>query len=232
MKSTIDTNIKNLEAIIGYTFKNRRIISVAISHPGLKRGGKGSARDFERLEFLGDRVLGLSLCDFMYRNFESDSEGNLAVRIAALAGTEFLINLAKKTKIIDCFCIPKDFFVSSNKNSSSIADMVEAICGALFLDAGFDIAKKIIAELWKDDINDSAYRMKDSKTRLQEKVQAKNLQLPVYRLVKRVGAAHDPVFEIEVTACGKSALGYGNSKRSAEHDAAEKMLLLLNGGEK
>lgn len=232
MKSTIDTNIKNLESIIGYTFRNRGIISVAISHPGLKRGEKGGAREFERLEFLGDRVLGLSLCEFMYRHFKADSEGNLAVRIAALAGTEFLINLAKKTKIIDCFCIPKDFFISSNKNSSSIADMVEAICGALFLDAGFDVAKKVIANLWKDDINDSAYRIKDSKTRLQEKVQAGSLRLPVYRLVKRVGVDHDPVFEVEVTACGKSALGYGNSKRNAEHDAAEKMLLLLNDDEK
>lgn len=230
--NALNSNIKNLEKIIGYSFKSYYLISIAISHPGLKRGSKGSSKQFERLEFLGDRVLGLSLCDFLYRHFESENEGNLAVRIAALAGTDFLINLAKKTKIIDCFCIPKDFFVSNNKNSSSIADMIEAMCGALFLDAGFEVAKKIISNLWKDDLNDVAYRVKDSKTRLQEKVQAENLPLPVYRLVKRVGAAHDPVFEIEVTACGKSAIGYGNSKRIAEHDAAEKLLLLLDENEK
>lgn len=227
MKNTVSINIDKLENIIGYIFSNREMISVAISHPGVRRGKKDSTRKFERLEFLGDRVLGLSLCDFLYRNFKEESEGNLAIRMAMLAGTDFLINLAKKTKIIECFCIPKDFFISSNKNSSSIADMMEAVFGAIFLDSNFDVVKKIIANLWKEDFTNVMYSTKDVKTRLQEIVQARSGKLPVYRLVKMVGEAHDPIFEMEVSVWGKSCIGCGNSKRNAEHAAAEKMLALI-----
>ena len=220
-------NIDKLQQIIGYTFKKCDLISVALVHYGLKKNNKKAAYDFERLEFLGDRVLGLSLADFFYNNFPNDSEGDFALRMSTLCGTDFLIYLSKKMKILDCFSMPKDFFVSINKNSSSIADMMEAVFGAIFLDSDFETTQKIIIQLWKDDINKVSFKEKDSKTRLQEFAQAEFKTLPVYRLIKMSGKQHDPVFEVEVTAGNESAVGYGNSKKNAEHDAASKILLVL-----
>lgn len=219
-------NIVCVEQILGYNFKSAEHIEIATTHPGTHQ--IVSSRKFEKLEFLGDRVLGLSLSDFLYRRFPSESEGELAIRIATLAGTDFLIDLSKRTKLIDCFRIPKDFYVSSHKNSSSIADMVEAVFGAVFLDSDFETAQRTVLKLYKNDAEKLMYRQKDPKTKLQEVVQARSSELPVYRLVKTVGEVHNPVFEVEVSAWGKSAVGHGSSKRTAEHDAAEGLLKILD----
>ncbi|MDR1982566.1 MAG: ribonuclease III [Holosporaceae bacterium] len=221
--------VTKLQNIIEYKFRNKDLIEVALSHPGLKKGNKIFNKNFERLEFLGDRVLGLSLSSALYEKFPADSDGDLATRLAVLAGTDFLINVAKKTKILDCFSIPKDFFVSVNKNSSSIADMLEAVFGSIFLDANFDTARRIILKLWKDDIDNVAHKKKDSKSRLQEITQSASGELPTYRLIKITGEAHDPIFEIEVTARGMSMIGYGNSKKNAELDAADRLMKKLKG---
>lgn len=220
--------VSNLEKIIGYEFKSRENIEIALSHPGTKKCDRSFSKKFERLEFLGDRVLGLSLAYLIYSKYKEESEGELAIRMASLAGTEFLIETAKKTKMIECFSYPKDLFVSKNKNSSSIADMVEAVLGAVFLDAGFLEAKEIIERLWGDNLDKTIFKKKDPKTRLQEISQSQSEELPFYRLIKMSGEAHDPIFEVEVSACGYSASGFGNSKKSAEHDAAEKLIKKLN----
>lgn len=220
--------LSELEKIIGYEFKNKENISVAIVHPGANKFDRDFAKHFERLEFLGDRVLGLSLAYLIFSKFKKESEGDLAVRMSVLAGTDFLIDLAKKTRLIECFSYPKDLFVSKNKNSSSIADMMEAVLGAVFLDSGFPEAREVVTRLWGDDLDKVIYKKKDSKTRLQEIVQSRSEELPFYRLVKMSGEAHDPVFEIEVSACGEVASGFGNSKKNAEHDAAKKLIEKLS----
>ena len=219
--------LSELEDIIGYKFKSTEKISVAMVHPGAKKFDRNYSKDFEKLEFLGDKVLGLSLASLIFAKFQNDSEGDLSVRMSTLAGTDFLINLAKKTKLIGCFSYPKDLFVSQNKTSSSIADMVEAVLGSVFLDSNLETARDIVSRLWDADIDKVIYKKKDSKTRLQEMVQSKSGDLPVYRLVKMIGEAHDPVFEIEVSAHGVSATGFGNSKKNAEHDAADKLIAKL-----
>jgi ribonuclease-3 len=224
--SALGSGITKLQNIIGYKFYDVETVGIALSHPGL---GKSSGRDFERLEFLGDRVIGLSLSSLLYKLFPKDSEGDLAVRISVLAGTDFLINIAKKTKIADCFLFPKDFFLSDNKNSSAIADMTEAVFGAVFLDSNFETAMSIVTKLWKNDISDAIHKKKDSKSLLQEISQAGYSELPVYRLVRMSGEAHNPIFEIEVTACGTSAVGCGNSKKNAERDAADKLISKTGG---
>lgn len=221
-------NLSKVEAIIGYKFKDKNMVSIAIVHPGARKFDKNYSRSFEKLEFLGDKVLGLSLSSLIFAKFQEDSEGDLSVRISTLAGTDFLINLAKKTKLISCFSYPKDLFVSKNKTSSSIADMVEAVLGSVFLDSDFTTVRDIVARLWDSDIDKVVYKEKDPKTRLQEIVQCKSGNLPVYRLVKMSGEAHDPIFEMEVSAEGVSATGFGNSKKSAEHDAAEKLIAKLD----
>ena len=222
---TMPESVRNLQNIIKYEFKNVCFAITAISHPGLKKRRSGcNNSDFERLEFLGDRVLGLALADFLYEKFSQDSEGDLAIKIALLAGTNFLIKVAKRTGIIDNFSFPKNFFISTNKNSSSIADMFEAVLGAIFLDSDFETVKRVIVKLWENDIDTVALKWKDSKSQLQEVVQAKTQKHPVYRLIEMTGEAHDPVFKMEVKACGKSAIGYGISKKNAEHEAAAYLL--------
>ncbi len=223
-------NVEKVEKITGYQFKNRDNIEVAIVHPGTNKTEKDKllSKQFERLEFLGDRVLGLALSYLIFRKYEDESEGELAIRIASLAGTEFLIETAKRTKLIECFTYPKDLFVSKNKTSSSIADMVEAVIGSVFIDSTFKEAMHVVERLWGDDLNKVIYKKKDAKTRLQEISQSQSEELPFYRLIKMSGEAHDPVFEVEVSACGGSASGFGNSKKSAEHDAAEKLIQKLN----
>ena len=221
-------NLSRLENIIGYKFSNQENISVAIVHPGFKKFDRSFSKNFERLEFLGDRVLGLSLASLIYSRFLRETEGDLAVRMSVLAGTDFLIDLAKKTKLIECYSYPKDLFVSKNKNSSSIADMMEAVLGAVFLDSDFEEARKVVVKLWNSDIDKIIYKKKDAKTRLQEIVQSRTDQLPNYRLIKMTGEDHDPIFEMEVSACGFSASGFGNSKKNAEHDAAEKLIEKLS----
>jgi ribonuclease-3 len=222
--SSLGDSVTKLQDIIGYKFNATKAVSVALFHHGLKKNAKDSAENFERLEFLGDRVLGLSLANLLYKKFPDDSEGDLAMRISVLAGTDFLINLAKKTKIVDCFSFPKDFFVSADKNSSAIADMTEAVFGAVFLDSNFETTADVITRLWKDDVGNIIYKKKDSKSLLQEISQAKCSKLPTYRLMKMIGQAHNPIFEIEVTACGISSIGCGNSKKNAEHAAADKLI--------
>lgn len=225
MSGKTTEDIQEIEKIIGYTFNNKKLLESAVVHPGLEKNL--SSKDFEKLEFLGDRVLGLSLSDLLYHRFPEETEGELAVRIATLAGTDFLIELAKKTKIINYFKIPKDFYISSHKNSSAIADMMEATFGAVFLDADFKSAQNIVLNIYKNDIEKVIYKEKDAKTQLQEIAQAKTKTLPLYRLIKMVGEIHNPVFEMEVNACGKTAIGHGNSKKNAEHDAAEQLLKIL-----
>jgi ribonuclease-3 len=105
--------------------------------------------------------------------------------------------------------------------------MLEAVLGAVFLDSDFETTQKVIFELWKEDIDNVIYKKKDSKSQLQEITQAKYCKLPIYRLIKMTGEAHDPIFEIEVVACGTSAFGCGSSKKNAEHDAASKLIKKL-----
>lgn len=220
-------NLNKLEEIIEYEFDDDSLVLVALSHPGVQKREKECSKHFEKLEFLGDRVLGLSLASLLYETFPKESEGDLAVRMSTLAGTDFLISLAKNKKIIDCFNMPIDFFISTSKTSSSIADMMEAVFGAIFLDSDFKSVKKVIQKLFVDDIDKIIYKRKDSKTRLQELTQSKGIELPVYRLLQMRGASHNPIFEIEVIVCEITEIGTGNSKKTAEHDAATKILNVL-----
>ncbi len=217
-------NISILEGIIDYRFHNSANVAIAVNHPGSQKCNHLYVTKFERLEFLGDRVVGLSLAKLMYEKSPREKEGELAVRMSVLAGTDFLIDLAKRTKMINCFSISKDIFVTKNKTSSSIADMVEAVIGSVFLDSNFEEACRVVNRLWGDDITKVIHKEKDAKTKLQEIAQSRTNELPNYRLVKMTGEAHDPIFEIEVSACGLQEIGFGRSKKSAEHDAAEKLV--------
>jgi ribonuclease-3 len=220
-------SVAKLQEIIGYEFKNADMLLNALCHPGSHKSNKKLAHIFERLEFLGDRVLGLALSDFLYKKFPLDTNADLAVRISSLAGTNFLIEIVQKTQLLECLSLPKDFFVSGKKVPSAIADMLEAIVGAVFLDSNFETAQKVIVSLWGKNLTSIFHKEKDSKTQLQEMLQSRSEELPVYKLLEIAGEPHDPLFKVEITTSNISAIGKGHSKKNAEHDAAGKVIKKL-----
>lgn len=216
MENTV--NIGALEEILGYKFKSHYNMLQATLHPAWLTK-KSDVNNFERLEFLGDKVLGLSISNYLYKKFPKDSDGGLSVRLSAIVSTESLINLAQKSGIIKYLKIPS-YFVSDHKVSSAIADMVEAIFAAIFLDSDFETSQKVITRLFCNLNLIHEISEKDAKSKLQELMQSRGLSLPVYNVLSQEGDAHIPIFRVRVCAEGFFAVGGGNSKKEAEHDAA------------
>ena len=209
---------------LNYTFKNKELLNLALTQSGID-----SKHNNERLEFIGDRVLGLSVAILLYEMYPDDNEGGLARRHATLVSTETLAVVAKQIGL------EKDIrhgHITSGKINHVLANSMEAILGAIFLDSGFETARKIITEIWTDLAAAEIEAPKDAKTALQEFVQkAANGELPVYTYQEPVGSSHNPEFTAIVTAMGQSATGTGSSKKAASFDAAEKLLktLAFNG---
>lgn len=207
----------DLEKRIGYIFKNKNLLKSAITHPSSdKIKNKGI---FERLEFLGDRVLGVIVANLVFEKFPKESEGDLAKRFTALVCKETCELIAKKIELeID----------SKNKNSktSITADGVEALIAAIFLDGGYKMVDKFIRKFWPVDF----YKKPpvDPKSELQEIIQSFKKSPPIYKIVKQSGTDHEPEFEVAVIIEEKIiATGFGSNKKEAEHDAAKKALKIV-----
>jgi ribonuclease-3 len=202
---------------IQYEFKNKELLKLALTQSGID-----SEHNNERLEFIGDRVLGLSVADMLYKMYPNEDEGNLARRHAFLVSTETLAGIAKELNL------EKDLrhgHMTGGKINHVLANGMEAIFGAIFLDSGFDVARKIIVQLLNDIATSEIVAPKDAKTTLQELVQkTKPGTLPIYKYMEPTGASHNPVFTVTVTALGKSANGTGPSKKVASLIAAENLL--------
>ena len=205
---------------LNYEFKNSELLKLALTQSGID-----SKHNNERLEFIGDRVLGLSVAALLYEMYPDEAEGNLARRHAFLVSTETLANVAKKIEIENDL---HHGHMTSGKIDHILANAMEAILGAIFLDSGFETARQIIIDLWHDMAAAEINAPKDAKTALQELVQKSgNGILPVYEYAEPTGASHNPEFTVTVSALGKSAVGVGSSKKLASLDAAEKLLKIL-----
>ena len=179
----------------------------------------------ERLEFIGDRVLGLSVADLLYAMYPNETEGELARRHAMLVSTETLAKVAKDVGIDKQI---KHGHMTAGRIQHILADAMEATLGAIYLDGGFDAARNVIVPIWRDLAAADVVAPKDPKTRLQELVQQLDSgNLPVYEYLEPAGASHSPVFTVRVTAMQRSATGNGTSKKAASIDAAEKLLKIL-----
>ena len=185
---------------------------------------------FERLEFLGDRVLGLIVADMLLEAFPDEEEGPLAKRFAALVSRRTLADVAARLDIGALVHLSKGEADSGGRdNPSLLADALEALMGALYLDAGLALADRFIRRHWSDRMMATDSPPEDSKTRLQEWAQAAGHALPAYTTTGEEGPAHDPVFEVEVRVAGHPpARGRGGSKRVAEQAAAGAMLLAVS----
>ena len=205
---------------LNYEFKNQKLLELALTQSGVN-----SKSNNERLEFIGDRVLGLSVAELLYKMYPDDNEGGLARRHATLVSTETLAHVARKLELEKSV---HHGHMTGGKINHILANAMEAILGAIFLESGFNVARDVILELWTDLAAAEIIAPKDSKTALQEFVQKEQSgALPVYTYHEPTGASHNPVFSVTVTAMGKSANGTGSSKKQASLDAAEKLLKIL-----
>jgi ribonuclease-3 len=221
-----DVDLQALAARIDHAFAHRELAVEALTHRGaLERRPDLKARfpyGNERLEFLGDRVLSLAMSQQLLRRFPDEGEGQIARRYAVLVSARVLAGIAGDIDLAAFLVGPKS---GQAPTMAILADAMEALLGAVFLDAGFDAASRVVERLWGARLDSNELAEQPAKSRLQEWAQGGGLALPSYRLVARSGTEHEPVFTVEVTVERQApALGRGPTKREAESAAARALL--------
>ena len=213
-----------VEEVIGYKFQDRHLLERALTH-----SSTGDEYNYQRLEFLGDRVVGLVIADALFKKFRSENEGGLAKRHTALVQGSTLAVLGQVhgfNEFILFSDAEKDAGGSQNENI--IGDVVESLLGAIYIDGGYGAAQEVILRLWGDNIETLEKAPQDPKTELQEWVQARQLPLPNYKIILKDGPDHSPIFTIQLTVLGYDPItDQGASRRQTEKTAARKMLKIL-----
>ncbi|HEX3347861.1 MAG TPA: ribonuclease III [Acetobacteraceae bacterium] len=228
---TEPARLAGAETILGHDFHRPEVLREALthrsaSHGGGKRGGRATMSN-ERLEFVGDRVLGLLMAEWLAERFPREQEGDLGRRLAHLVSQPVLAGIAEELGLPAVLAVaPGESRVGVRKRATVLADAIEATLGALFLDGGLDVARAFVRRVWEPTMTAQAEPPKDAKTTLQEWAQARGLDLPKYTLVSRAGPPHAPSFVIGVTVAGETAIGEASTKRAGEQLAAEALLLL------
>lgn len=215
-----------LEARLGYRFGDHTNLERALTHSSM-RGEDGNAGHYEKLEFLGDRVLGMCVAERLYFEFPSADEGELSVRLNALVNGKTLAQIADELAIHEFIRTGGDLKQVTGKRMQSVrADVMEALIASIYLDGGLEPARAFVNRMLENRFNGPDAARRDSKTALQEWAHAGKLGTPVYRETGRSGPDHEPVFEVEVVLEGlQPASGVGRSKRIAEQAAALEFLL-------
>ena len=216
-----------LQGQLGYEFQRPALLDEALTHPSFQ-GEAGRRRQCnERMEFLGDRVLGLVIADLLFDEFRREEVGALARRHAALVRREALVQVAEELGLAACIRLSRGEEEAGGRNNPGLlGDACEAVIAAIYLDGGFDIAQEVVRRLWRPLVARDTSPPKDAKTMLQEWVQGQGLPLPLYVETDRSGPPHAPVFRVEVTIQGFAPVtASGSSKRVAERAAAETMLV-------
>jgi ribonuclease III len=219
--------------ILGYEFDRPELLTEALTHPsalvperGRGRRAKPARRGYERLEFLGDRVLGLVVADLLWRRFEGESEGLLTRRHTQLVRRETLARVAEAIGLGRHLVLSRaEAAAGSAANPAILADACEAVIAAIYLDGGFDAAAAFVRRLWEPMMEAMEGAPRDPKTALQEWVQARGLGLPHYRLVATSGPDHAPLFTVAASIVGgDAATATASAKRTAEAKAAALLL--------
>lgn len=215
----------DLYSATGYSFQDESLLRLALTH-----SSAGAGTNYERLEFLGDRVLGLVIADLLYHRYPQESEGDLAKRHAALVQGRTLAQVGEALGLGDVLILSDgERAAGGHENENMLADGMEALIGAIYLDGGPEPCRKLIGHLWEDRFDTMTQPPQDPKTALQEWAQARGLALPVYELADRTGPDHAPVFTIRVTVEGAAPVeASGPSRRLAEKQAAAKLLERLS----
>ncbi len=215
---------------LGHVFSNPALLQDALTHPSLptaKTSHKASRiSPYERLEFLGDRVLGLVIAHLLYDKFPDAPEGELAKRHAHLVNGDTLKEIALTLHLDEHLRLARgESANAARKNLAVLSDAMEGVIGALYLDAGYAVAESFIKRYWKDWIVLDIAPPADPKTALQEYAQGKALPLPEYSIIERTGPSHAPKFKVQVLVKGFTPMiAEGGSKREAEKKAASGLL--------
>jgi len=217
---------KELENKLGYRFKSEPLLERALTHASV-RGGRAARADNERLEFVGDRVLGLAVAGFLNATFPAAKEGELARRYNSLVRGETCARIGRDLELGPRLILSDAEAASGGRDKDTIlADAVEALLGAIYIESGFDTARDVVLRLWGLLLEEQRPQMDaDPKTALQEWAQGRGLALPQYSVVSREGPDHAPLFTAEVRIKSlEPARGEGASKRLAEQAAAASLL--------
>jgi ribonuclease-3 len=219
------TAASGLEKAIGYHFKNRELFERSLTHVSAIGGGNRAA-SYQRLEFLGDHVLGLVISDMLFRAFPKANEGELSRRLADLVRQESCAEVARAINLGAALRLgASEASAGGRMRTAILADACEALVGAVFFDGGFAQAAAVVERLWGERMRTPVRPLRDPKTILQEWAQARGLPTPAYREVARTGPHHDPEFRVAVMLPNREpAEGLGRSKRAAEQAAAAAML--------
>jgi ribonuclease-3 len=215
--------LQALEARIGYPFRDRGLLRLALTHGSAVTD---AAASYQRLEFLGDRVLALVIAEMLYAGFPDAAEGELAQRLTALVRNEACADVARALHLGEAIRLGGGEAQSGGRRKAAIlGDVCEALIGAIYLDGGLEPSRRLIEANWHERMNASGASLRDAKTTLQEWAQGRGLPAPSYQIVGRSGPDHAPRFAVEVgvdtlTPCR----GEGRTRREAEQDAAAAML--------
>ncbi|WP_323769679.1 ribonuclease III [Antarctobacter sp.] len=219
----VSAELTALQDSLGYRFTDPALLRRAVTHAS--RSGPGR-EDNQRLEFLGDRVLGLVMAEALLKNDRAASEGQLAPRFNALVRKETCADVAREIGLGDALKLGRSEQLSGGRRKLALlGDAMEAVIAAVYVDAGFDVARALILRLWGARIDGVEEDAKDAKTSLQEWAQARGLPPPAYVETSRTGPDHAPVFVIEARLpSGETAEATAGSKRQAEQMAAKALL--------
>lgn len=220
--------METLETILGYKFRNSLLLAEALTHPSLAYEAKRPTFDNQRLEFLGDAVIQLVLTEHIYSMFPEDKEGDLTKFRARLVSKGALFKFAKNIRLGEFVMLGKGEEASGGRTRpSTLADALEALLGAIYLDSGFEAAKEVILKITAEDIIKISEQPdeKNPKGQLQEILQAIVPESPIYSVDSESGPDHDKEFVVSVEWCGdKLADGVGTNKKEAEAQAARNAL--------
>src|SRR4051794_5724069 len=215
-----------IEARIGHKFANADLLITAFTHVSALKTARKRGDSYQRLEFLGDHVLGLVVSDMLYRAYPRADEGELSKRLADLVRKESCADVAKSLGLLDDIKLGAvGAGAGARLRKSVLGDICEAGIGAIYLDGGYAAASQFVERNWLERMRKPRRPLRDPKTVLQEWAQSKGLPTPVYREIERTGPHHDPQFRVAVDLPGLApAEGVGGSKRAAEKVAASVMI--------
>ena len=217
-------SIQELEVILGYNFKNKDLLHKALTHKSFSNNINN-----EKLEFLGDRVLGLIISNILINKYPNESEGIIDKKFANLVNKKTCAEIAKKLSLKKYLYLGSSHKNLERSTDKIVSDCLEAIVGAIYLDAGLKISEKFILNCWETYIDKSIITLVDPKTKLQEYTLKKFKKLPKYTFSKKSGPQHKPIFKTEVEIPNsKKIMGVGTSKKNAQQNAAAKLLRILN----
>lgn len=214
-------NYSALENTIDHVFEDQNLIKNALTH-----SSTGKANNYERLEFLGDRVLGLIVSEALFKKFPNEPEGDLAKRLSALVQGEFIAKIATEISLGQYVEFSdSERMAGGAENPNILADVFESMIGALYLESGLEKCRALILKLWADHFDHMSAPPLHPKTALQEWMQAQNLGLPSYEIVKQSGPDHAPLFDICLKVTGyDDIIVQGRSRQDAEKRAATQFI--------